>query len=90
MTASNIVLLTTVMTQSVASVSPCVLLHAGGLWTPPETRLGSAVCSQGNRAAILTYPVGPAAAKLSSNWRSETPAPCNGTRQGFDAPDLST
>jgi len=42
------------VSQSVASVSPGVLLHAVGPWTPPETRFGPAVCSQGKRAALVT------------------------------------
>lgn len=53
MTASNIVLITTVKTQSVASASPGALLHGGGPWTPPETRFSSAGCSQGKRAALV-------------------------------------
>jgi len=50
MTTSFIVLLTTVTTQS---VSPGVLLHAGGSLTPPETRLGSAVCPHSQRASLV-------------------------------------
>jgi hypothetical protein len=76
----------TVIICSVASVSPGVVLHAGGHGTFPEIHVNSAVCSYDRRAAGGRC----GSSKLSARWSCELRVQCNGSHEDVDAPDLST
>jgi len=67
----------TLILWSVASVSPGVVLHAGGHGTFPEIHVNSAVCSYDRQAAEWRC----GRNTLSASWSCDIWLQCNGARE---------